>query len=54
MKLDGVTIYAGTGLNTGSQLLVSAALQGKYGANRYFDNFACFNILGTHTPNSIR
>jgi hypothetical protein len=53
VRLDGVTIYAGTGLNTGASLIASALLTGgnAYGAGTVcqFDNFAAFNTLGAHS-----
>ena len=52
VRVDGVVIYAGTGLNTGTLSIVSASLQsapwsGVYTC--YFDNFVALNALGTHS-----
>ena len=52
VRLDGNVIYDGTGLNTGAPLLASATFIGpptSYLGSHYFDNFAAFNTLGTHS-----
>ena len=55
VRLDGVTIYSATGLNTGSLPIGSVKLLGNStgfsAQGRFFDNFATFNALGSHSNN---
>jgi hypothetical protein len=53
VRLDGVVIYSGTGLNTGSLPIASVNFIGNptgYSPDgRFFDHFAVFNTLGSHS-----
>jgi hypothetical protein len=54
VRVDGATVYHGTGLNTGSALinqifLVGCYIGGGWNTQVYFDNFWVLNTLGTHS-----